>query len=432
MTGPAAPDELAEYVLTLRRHADWHAQQGDLAEVRRAGEALISLDDDALSRAEPGITRAMLDATPSLLAAGDLEGAEHLLHKGLRALSVHPHATLADLVTPLFNLMVVYDQKGDHDQRTQVATAIASVAERLDEAPPPSATSALLQLGRLFEEGGNIGAALVMYRPVHLSVTASAEVEPQSLLLWVRTYARALMAGARHAEVVAVCREALGVARDGTEIELLGLIAAAATRLQESATAEDALERAVAVAEAIESGGGFADRRTETAAGAAYHNLAVHYLGRARADRYHRSNELMHRALAIVLRQGGAGSAEHAGALGQLAVVTQACGDLDAADRLYTESISVYEAAGDTDGAELSDFATDLGMMRLVRGRPSDAVAPLRRAVELRNAAPAETALRRADAASNLATAYFESGDLTAASREYTRALDLRFAGGAG
>jgi hypothetical protein len=301
--------------------------------------------------------------------------------------------------------MVVYDQKGDHDRRTQAATAIASVAERLDEAPPPSATSALLQLGRMFEDDGNISAALVMYRPVHLSMTAVAEVEPQFRLLWIRTYAKALMAGARHAEVVAVCREALAVARGGTEIELLGLIAAAATRMQDSATAEDALERAVAVAVAIESGGGFADRRTETAAGAAYHNLAVHYLARARTDRYHRSNELMHRALAIVL-QGGAGSAEHAGALSQLAVITQACGDLDAADRLYTDSISVYEAAGDSDRAELSDFATDLGMMRLVRGRPSDAVAPLRRAVELRNATPAETPLRRADAASNLATAY--------------------------
>jgi tetratricopeptide (TPR) repeat protein len=432
MTGPATPDEFAEHVLALRRYADSHAQQYDMDEVRRAGEALISLDDDALSRAEPGLIREMLDATPSLLAAGDLEGAEHLLRKGLRALSVNPHATLVDLVTPLFNLMVVYDQKGDHDKQTQVAAAIASVAERLDEAPPSGATSALLQLGRLFEEDGNISVALVLYRPVHLSVTARAEVEPESLPLWVRTYARALMAGARHAEVVAVCREALGVARGGTEIELLGLIAAAAACMQDSATAEDALERAVAVAEAIESAGGFADRRTETAAGAAYHNLAVHYLARARTDRYHRSSELMRRALAIVLRQGGAGSAEHADALGQLAVITQSCGDLDAADRLYTESISVYEAAADSDGAELSEFATDLGMMRLLRGRPSDAVAPLRRAVELRNAAPAETPLRRADAASNLATAYFESGDLTAASREYTRALDLRFAGGAG
>jgi tetratricopeptide (TPR) repeat protein len=275
--------------------------------------------------------------------------------------------------------------------------------EILDAIEGPVAADTLA--ARMFEDDGNISAALVMYRPVHLSVTARAEVEPQSLLLWVRTYARALMAGARHAEAVAVCREALGVARDGPEIELLGLIAAAATRMQDSATAEDALERAVAVAEAIESAGGFADRRTETAAGAAYHNLAVHHLARARADRYHWSSELMNRALAIVLRQGGAGSAEHAGALGQLAAVAQACGDLDAADRLYTESISVYEAAGDSDGAEHSEFATDLSMMRLVQGRPSDAVTPLRRAVELRNAAPAETPLRRTDAASNLATA---------------------------
>jgi tetratricopeptide (TPR) repeat protein len=136
----------------------------------------------------------------------------------------------------------------------------------------------------------------------------------------------------------------------------------------------------------------------------------------------------MRRALAIVVRQGGSGSGEHAGALGQLGVIAEARADLDGAERLYVESIGVYETAADGDRAEYSSTATDLGLLRLRRGRPADAVVPLLTAVELREGAVPEDALRRADAISNLAVAYFESGDLDAASRAFTRAIDLRFA----
>ena len=136
----------------------------------------------------------------------------------------------------------------------------------------------------------------------------------------------------------------------------------------------------------------------------------------------------MQRALALILERGREGSAEHAGALGQLAVIVEAQGDLDAADRLYTASAEIYERAPDTPRAEFSNFLTDLGLMRLHRGRPADAIGPLRRALELREASPDEAAARRVDAASNLATACFEAGDLAEARREYTRALDLRLA----
>ena len=396
--------------------------------MQRAGDDLISLDDDELGRAEPAIIHDILATAPSLAAIGDLQRVEQLLRKGVRTLSINPRATQVDLIVPLYNLMAVYDQTGHYDLRTQVGTAIGSIAERLDEPLTSSAATALLQFGRLLKESENINSTLVMYRSVHRYMTTSPDIEPESLISWLQTYTQALLAGERYTEVITVCGEALEIADSGKEIEFLGALANAAARTQAIATAEDALERAVALAEAMESSGGFADRRTEAAAGAAYHNLAVHLATHKQADRDERSEYLMQRALAIVLRQGGAGSAEHAGALGQLAVITEARGDLDAADRLYAESIDIYETAVDTDRVEFSNFATDLGLMRLRRGRPSDAVAPLRRAAELRDGASAETPLRRADAASNLATAYFESGDLAAASLEYTRALDLRFA----
>ena len=89
--------------------------------------------------------------------------------------------------------------------------------------------------------------------------------------------------------------------------------------------------------------------------------------------------------------------------------------------------MAVYEAAPDTQSAEFSDFLTDFGMMQLRRGRAADAVALLLRTVELREATPDESVIRRVSAVSNLATAYFKSSELASATREYTRALDLRF-----
>jgi tetratricopeptide (TPR) repeat protein len=426
---PAAPEDLGARVGLLRQYAAERAQLGDTAEVHRAGDALLSLDGDALGRAEPGITRDMLDAVPSLLAAGDFQRAEMLLLKGIRALSINPHATQVDQIVPLNNLMAVYDQKGDSGQRNQAAAAIGSLVERLDEPLTPRAADALLQLGALFEQGGNIGATLVMYRPVHAYMTARADIAPDSLLAWLMTYAGALMAGAHYDDVIAVGTQALGVVHDGRQIAILAIIATAATRKGDAAAAEAALERGADVAETVEAAAGPTDAQMEHAAGAVYHNLAAHYLGQHRSERYARAEELMRRALAIVLRRGGEGSGEHAGALGQLAVITEARGDLDAAERLYGESVAVYETAPDSPSAEFSNFLTDLGLLRLRRGRANEAVAPLRRVVELREAAEGETPVRRADAASNLATAYFEAGDLARARQEYTRAIDRRFAG---
>lgn len=80
-------------------------------------------------------------------------------------------------------------------------------------------------------------------------------------------------------------------------------------------------------------------------------------------------------------------------------------------------------------GAEAVQIAAkafaNLGLLRLGGGRAAEAIAPLRRAAEL---SQDETGPRRAGSVSDLATAYFESGDLEAASREYTRAIELRLA----
>jgi tetratricopeptide (TPR) repeat protein len=427
-------NDLRAQVQQLQRQAAEAVARGDAAEAQRIGDALLSLDSQALAGADPAITRDLLDATAALVGAGDLPRAERLLLKGIQALSGNARATQADLIVPLNNLMAVYDQAGNTGHRDNVAAVIGGIAERVDGPLPASAVNALLQLGQIFERRENYAAALVMYRPVHDSMMARRDAAADVLLTWLLAYARVLVAGGRSQDGLAIGRHALDAAERAVEIDPVDrlqaftVVARTASRLDEPATAQDALERGAAVAEALQTGGRWGEPKLAAVAGVVYHNLASLYVGLGRPEHYPRAETLMRRALALVLEQGRAGSAEHAGALGQLAVITEARGDdLDAADRLYSDSIAIYERAPDTSSAEFSDFLTDLGCMRLRRGHSREAVGPLRRAVELREASPGEPARRRADAASNLATAYFDAGDLAEAGREYTRALDLRF-----
>lgn len=429
-------DDLRARVQQLQQQAAQAATRGDVAEARRAADTLTSLDDQALAAADPDVTRNLLEAATSLAGAGDLPRAERLLRKGIQALAENGRATQADLIVPLNNLMAVYEQAGADAQRNQVAAAIGAVAQQLDGPLPASAAGALIQLGKMHERSGNYIARLAMYRPVHASMTTRQDVTPDVLLGWLLVYAPVLIAGGRPQDGLAVGRQALDVAERTSELdpverlEAFALVAATASQQRDTALAQDALERGAAVAEALQAGDTWGPPKLAAMAGVVYHNLAALYVRQRQPERYPRAEALMRRALALVLEQGLEGSAEHAGALGQLAAIMEARGDLDGADRLYTDSIEIYERAPDTFAAEFSDFATDLGLLRLQRGQPSGAVGPLRRAVELREASR-ETAPRRALAASNLATAHFEAGDLAEATREYTRALDLQFAASA-
>lgn len=429
-------DELRALVEQLQQQAAQAAARGDAAEAQRVADTLTSLDDHALAAADPAVTRSLLDAATSLAGTGDLPRAERLLRKGIQALAENARATQADLIVPLNNLMAVYEQAGADAQRNQVAAAIGVVAQRLDGPLPASAAGALIQLGKMYERSGNHVASLAMYRPVHASMMAQQDVTPDVLLGWLLAYAPALIAGGQPQDGLAVGRQALDVAERASEmdpverLETFAIVAATASQQRDTALAQDALERGASVAEALQAGDRWGPPKLAAMAGVVYHNLAALYVRARQPERYPRAEAVMRHALALVLEQGLEGSAEHAGALGQLAAIMEARGDLDGADRLYTDSIEIYERAPDTAAAEFSDFATDLGLMRLQRGQSWSAVGPLRRAVELREAS-GETAPRRALAASNLATAYFETGDLTEATREYTRALDLRFAASA-
>jgi tetratricopeptide (TPR) repeat protein len=435
MTDPPAPTpgDLAARVASLSRQVPGLLRAGAVAEALQAADDLLGIDEAALATVDPAAVRELLDVAGTLLEAGDLGRAERLLVHGINALSRNPAATRVELVVPLSNLMALYDRAGDPGRRDHVGAMLGSLAEQIDEPLPRAAMLVFFQLGRIYGEAGSTDVALLMYRQVHRYMT-TAEQDPETVHGWLLHYVTTLRAGGRHGEVVEACRLALSTldripgADRADAIELFVAMAAAAGATGDRALARSALEDAARTAEETVGDGQAADPKHQAAAGAAYHNLAVLYAEEGPADRYGRAEELVRRALAIVLRTGGEGSAEHAGELGQLAVVAQKRGHVDAAERAYVESIAVYDRAPDTDPVELSNFLTDLGLLRLRLGRPGDAVPPLRRTAELRDVLPTETPARRADARSNLATAHLEAGDLEAAIRDYGRAVDLRLA----
>lgn len=403
------------------------ARSGNAAEAARVADVLLGVDDAALVGGDPATIRELLDAAATLADAGQLEPAGSLLAKGINALAANPRASQVELVVPFNNLLAVYDRLGEPQQSAQVAAFIGGLADTIEEPLPQSAMMVFFQLGRIYHGLGRTEVALTMYRQVHRYMTTQPEVGPGSLYDWLVHYAGVLRDGARYEQVIEVCRLALSVherlpgAEEADTIQVLVVLAQAALAGGDRPVAQEALERAVRIADDQVRSAESASPVNQGAAGAAYHNLAMLYLDLR--EQYQRAEELVERALEIVLRTGREGSAEHAGELGQLGVIAQRRGDLEAAERRYLEAVGVYERAPDTRPAEFSDFLTDLGMLRLRVGRPAEAVAPFRRATELRSD---EGEVRLADALSNLATAHFEAGELQAASREFERAVDLR------
>ncbi len=416
-------DDLAARVSELLGYAVERGHAGDTAEVQRAADILLSIDAEALALGDPAITRNLLDAATAVLNAGDFQRGEALMHKGITALSSNPGASKVDLIVPFHNLIALYDQVQAHERASALAGTLGAIVEELDEPLTAKAATVLMRMGKMYEDSGRLAPALVMYRPVHVFMMADPNLASDTVVVWAGKYMQTLLAAGRFDEVRSVGYQVLESAPDNTRIEFLAIIAEAANRAGDAVANEEALDRAVVLAERLEDSAALTSRG-QIAAGAVYHNLAVHYLGQHRRDNYPRGQALLRREIAILLATGRGGSAEHAGAVGQLAVLTEVSGDLENAERLYIESIDTYDGAADTPAAEFADYLTDLGMLRLRRGRAAEAVAPFQRALQLRDA----SADRQADATSNLATAFFDAGDLSAASSQYNRAIDLRFA----
>jgi tetratricopeptide (TPR) repeat protein len=423
--------ELGATVKQLQAQLSGAVQVGAHPHAQQIADTLLSIDDEALKADDPAVIRDLLDAASALIATRDLARAGSLLAKGINAMAANPRASQVELIVPLNNLMVIYDQQGDRAQWSQIAGLIGAIAQTLTTPLTRQAAVALSQLGQIFERGQNVAFALVMFGPVRGFMLTTTEYESTDVVAWLMHYARLLLGASRYDDVVAVCRDALAViqrpdANRGHAIEVFVTMSTAHARAGDEPAATDALERAVATADELSGDASFVRSSWASAAAVAYNNLAGKYIAQHVVDRYDRADELFERSIAIIRQHRGEGSADYAGAVAQRAVLAEARGDIDRADTLFVESIALYDRAPDTNPAELSDYLTDLGLMRLAHGRAADAVAPLERVVDLRG--EGEPPLRRANALSNAALAHFRLGHYGAASRSYGRAVDLRFA----
>ena|SRR2546426_3343444 len=168
------------------------------------------------------------------------------------------------------------------------------------------------------------------------------------------------------------------------------------------------------------------DQKDSMQAFAIYHSLAVLYFQYNNQEHYKEAEGLLEHALAILSSFGRQATSDYANELAQLAAIVDANGQPDRAEVLYRESLSIYEKAEDGDPSVSSDFLTDAGNFYLGRHRFGDAVAAFKRAQELRQLIANLSVEKRANTLSNLATAYFEDGDLAEATRWYRQAIDTR------
>jgi tetratricopeptide (TPR) repeat protein len=157
-----------------------------------------------------------------------------------------------------------------------------------------------------------------------------------------------------------------------------------------------------------------------------YHNLAVLHLQFNNQENYKEAEGLLEHALAILASHGHQATSDYANELAQLAANVNANGQPDRAEGLYRESLRIYERAEGGDPSVSSDFLTDAGEFFFHRRHFVDAVAAFKRAQELRQSIVDLSVEKRANTLSNLATAYFENGDLAEAIRWYRQAVDTR------
>jgi tetratricopeptide (TPR) repeat protein len=205
-----------------------------------------------------------------------------------------------------------------------------------------------------------------------------------------------------------------------TEVERMALLFLRGSSAKAAGELIEA-EKALKLAEAV------ADRTQPDSpdAGVVYHTLATLYLDLR--HHYDEAERLLEHAAKIAAKTVGQTSAEYAGSLAQLAVVVDAKGDPERAESLYREAFRVYEAAPVPKPAEHADFLTDAGGLYLRLHRYDDSLATYLQAYSLRKSIPNLSTSVRANTIANLATAYFELGDLPEAIRYYREAVNMRY-----
>jgi tetratricopeptide (TPR) repeat protein len=351
----------------------------------RAGEAvslavrLLDIDPAVFASADVQLARDLVEAGARLRGRGAFDVAVQLLGKGLRAIQEHPLGRPADLLVGLMNLTALYDQIGDRESCSRTASYIVHLAERIEEPVSPGAAQVLGELADLYERSGQYRAAATLLTLLDRTLEATSGLPPDTHLYFLT----------RHAGVL--------------------------SRAGDAAAARHVLERACALAE------GSDQRDTETA-GVAYNNLASAYLGASETERYPEAERLARHALSIA-RRAASGGVDLGVSIALVAQSVAVQGRSAEAEDLYAEAVAVFEAAPGMEPGDFAAYLADWGRVALDARRSADAVARLRRAIDVcaSSGLPVPP-----DALSNLATAHFEEGALREAIPLYREALDRR------
>lgn len=336
-----------------------------------------------------------------------------------------------EYILPLFNLRAAYLMVGADEEASNLLSTIVDAARNAEAVSTPT-LRALLELLPAFESSGYTEAAAALYRPVFLSLQSNPEVEWAARIEAAARFGRLLLADNNPADAVSVYQDVLSALdgdaevtkenADGLRMSLLTLTALAQVKADNADAAQQAYEAAVALAES----GPAPDSRE---AGILYHNLAGFWLGNSSVDRYPQAVELTERSLQISREQGDAHTADHAGGLGQMAILKAGLGNVDGAREYFQACFETFSLAEDTQPADVADYREDEARCLLDAGLIRDAYESLVIARNIRAGIEGLSANKLADTEAWVGITQFELGEFEAAIDSFQSALTRLLSG---
>jgi tetratricopeptide (TPR) repeat protein len=431
------PNDLAASVNLLAARAQEAVARHDLTGLTETTDALLLVADDALAHGDPAITRTLLGIALLAHSVHDLVRAEALTGKGIQALQQNPRATICDCVWAYGNYLNLQRQKGDVAAANRAAVAICQAAAQMTEPVTREAMDVFLTLAQLYERSGNVEASLLLYGQVHQHMVRDAAVLAATLQEWTAVYLTRLCGAQKFSEAMAAGRAAfervvaMAAPFAAVSVKSALYLSQAAGALNDKAGSRAWLEKAVGMIEELERGPEPVEHEGLQWSSVAHHNLAVLWLQTQQPEDARRAEELLRKSLALVLRLGKAGTADHAGEVAQLAGAVEQRGDLIQAERLYREALGIYENAARRTEREETDyinFLKDYGQLLLRQERPTEAIAPFERAMALAAAGHAGPGAANPEMRASLGLAYFRSAQWTEASQAFRAAIEQRLA----
>jgi hypothetical protein len=387
---------------------------------------LISLDDEYLLKANPEITRNMLDTAGALIQTGYPDLLEQLFIKCINVLENHKLSMVADFFIPLNNLAAFYDMNGNYQARDSLNSRIVMWAGQLDTTIDIRTAAVFGQLAQLYDQAGHTDAAVILYRHLYQFVMTDPSIQQTDDRVYlIGKYGNALLKNHQPEAALELCKNSLHSLEsysdftDNNRLQILGLTAQFTIQNGDLETAQLLLEKARDLAENSSC-------KDSPSAIEVYHNLSMLYLQQGKRDDYEEAERLLQQVRNIWASMGCNNTSEYAGETAQLANLLAAKGEVEQAEELYCASFHIYETLSVTNLQDFANFLTDAGLFYLKLHRPKDAVEVFQRAKDQRELMHIQDPVENANTLSNLATAYFQCDNFPEAILLYREAISLR------